>query len=86
MRKLIWADTAVGMLHSEIGPVLVSMLLNGNVHQDLRRNLTRVGLASDQLLPSLSTLTNNVGGIPPSVSIVFSLGGGMHTSCSCTLQ
>jgi hypothetical protein len=86
MRKLIWADTAVGMLHSEIGPVLVSMLLNGNVHQDLRRNFTRVGLASDQLLPSLSTLTNNVGGIPPSVSIVFSLGGGMHTSCSCTLQ
>jgi len=31
---------------------------------NLRRDVTWLGLASDELLPSLSTLTDNVGGIP----------------------
>jgi hypothetical protein len=31
---------------------------------NLRRDVTWLGLASNELLPSLSTLTDNVGGIP----------------------
>jgi len=44
MRELVWADAALRLLDSEVGS----------------RNITRIGLASDQLLPRLSALTNNI--------------------------
>jgi len=69
MRKLVWADTAVGLLDGEIGPViLLARYFQRRIHQNLRGDVTGVGLASDQLLPGLSTLTDNVGSIPACIS------------------
>jgi hypothetical protein len=56
---------------------------------NLRGNITGVGLASDQSLPSLTTLTDDVGGIPES-ELAFEVSGVASrlrlTSCSCTRQ
>jgi hypothetical protein len=48
------------------------------VGSNIRRNITRVGLASDELLPSLSTLTNDISGVPDFLLALCSLQLGLH--------
>jgi hypothetical protein len=49
----------------------VTLVLQGGLEEflnmtylNLRGNITRVGLASDELLPSLSTLTDDISSVP----------------------
>lgn len=52
------------MLDSKIGAANVSVYAAQAFKVNLRRDLPRVGLPSDELLPSFSTLTDNIGSVP----------------------
>jgi hypothetical protein len=75
------------VLHGKVGTVALSVLGPKLGKKYLRRDITRVGLASDELVPSLSTLTDDVSGVPimkVSHFILYAQGRFRHTSCSCT--
>ena len=65
-RKLVRVDTAWRVLDGKVGTV--NMSDGTNVQHGLvinsHRDIAWLGLASDELLPSLSTLTDNISGVP----------------------
>jgi hypothetical protein len=62
------------VLDSKVGAADASVLAAEVYKTNLRRDLTRIGLASDELLPSFSTLSDNIGGVPISKSVNGDIG------------
>jgi hypothetical protein len=64
------------VLYSEVGAIELSGCCRGviGIMGNLRRDLTGVGLASDELLPRLSTLTDDISGIPIAVLAIYRYG------------
>lgn len=95
-RQGLSRDTAGGVLNGRVGAKKkVSradhLLSYGQLELDLRRDAARLGLAGNEALPGLTTLTNDVHGVAVILSAKSSsksLHGWKktHTSCSCTRQ
>ena len=70
-RKLFRVDAARGLLDRKVGAVICQNMLKPKFAVNLRRDITWLGLASDELLPGLSTLTDDISGVSVTASASY---------------